>query len=333
MPEEILITKLRTDCGTQMRAKIDPATVTRYAEDVASLPPITVFHDGTHHYVADGFHRVEAHKEANCKSITCEVRPGTLRDAVLFACGANREHGLPRSNDDKRRAVEVLLRDEEWGARSDKWISEQAKVSNHLVSDVRNELFPKKTTRQHGEFQVEQKTTCQPEELPVERVVESKDGKTRKVVERPATKITGGVTFNVDEFTATPEEPAAPDVVPEEPEPVDGMAKDGRPIPARLSPAFECVKRLRGMVMRIGALKTECEELIGLPVGPHFDHDDTRRSLEQAAIHLKNATPTLPCPRCKGAGKPCEWCKGTGYITRAKEGMLSDMDKKWLNQR
>lgn len=325
MPEEILISKLRTDCGTQMRAKIDPATVSRYAEDVASLPPITVFHDGTEYYVADGFHRVAAHKEANCKSITCEVRPGTLRDAVLFACGANREHGLPRSNDDKRRAVEVLLRDEEWGARSDRWIAEQAKVSHPLVSSVRAELFPKK------------KTACQLEEFPVDnvstesRVVESRDGKSRSVAERPAKKITGGLTFNVDEFFE-PEE-TSPNAVPEEPEPVDGMAKDGRPIPARLAPAFECVKRLRGMVMRIGALKTECEELIGSPVGPHFDHDDTRRSLEQAAIHLKNATPTLPCPRCKGAGKPCEWCKGTGYITRVKEGMLSDMDKKWLNQR
>lgn len=328
MPEEILITKLRTDCGTQMRAKIDPATVTRYAEDVASLPPITVFHDGTEYYVADGFHRVAAHKEANCKVITCDVRPGTLRDAVLFACGANREHGLPRSNDDKRRAVEVLLRDEEWGARSDKWIAEQAKVSNHLVSGVRNELFPKKKTAcQLGEFQVDTVST-------ESRVVESRDGKPRSVPERPAKKITGGVTFNVDEFTdETPEQPATPDVSTEEPEPVDGVAKDGRPIPARLVPAFDCVKRLRGMVMRIGALKTECEELTQLPVAPYFDRDDTRRCLEQAAIHLKNATPTLPCPRCKSNEKSCSLCKGTGFITQKNQGTLSDLEKQWLNSR
>lgn len=323
MSEEIPIDKIRTDCGTQMRAKIDPDVVAAYAEEVANLPEITVFFDGKEYYVADGFHRIAAHVLANCKVITCEVRPGTLRDAVLFACGANPHHGLRRSNADKRRAIEVLLRDEEWGKRSDRWIADQAKVDHKTVSGIRADLFPKKeTSRQLGNS-------------PSERVVETRDGKARKVVERPAPKITGGTSFNVEEFAVDPpsEPTASPDVPPEEPEPVDGMAKDGRPIPARLAPAFECVKRLRGMVMRIGALKTECEELIGSPVGPHFDHDDTRRSLEQAAIHLKNATPTLPCPRCKGAGKPCEWCKGTGYITRAKEGMLSDMDKKWLNQR
>lgn len=318
--EEIAIAKIRRDCGTQMRSKIDEDVVEQYAENIASLPPVTVYFDGVEYYLVDGFHRVSAHEKANCKVITCKVVPGTLRDAVLYACGANDEHGLRRSNADKRRAVEKLLRDEEWGGRADRWVAEQAKVSNHLVASVREELFPtKKTTRQPGEFPVDKKSMVNPvDEKPATRTVESKDGKVREVVSAPK-KITGGVTFNVEEFA--------------DPEPVEGLAKDGRSVPAKLVVAFEQGQKIRGMVQRIGALKTECEELAGSPVSPHFDVDDTRRCLEQTQTHLKNAIPTFPCPRCHGKGSPCMWCSGTGFITRTREGQLSDQDKRWLNSR
>ena len=42
---------------------------------------------------------------------SCEVRTGSLRDAILHAVGANATHGLRRSNADKRRAVAILLED------------------------------------------------------------------------------------------------------------------------------------------------------------------------------------------------------------------------------
>ena len=38
-----------------------------------------------------------------------EIQPGTLRDAVLLAAKANATHGLPRSAETKRRAVDTLL--------------------------------------------------------------------------------------------------------------------------------------------------------------------------------------------------------------------------------
>ncbi|EWY35857.1 hypothetical protein N825_32650 [Skermanella stibiiresistens SB22] len=40
--------------------------------------------------------------------------PGSRRDAVPHAVGANARHGLPRSNADKRDAVMILLKDPEW---------------------------------------------------------------------------------------------------------------------------------------------------------------------------------------------------------------------------
>jgi hypothetical protein len=44
--------------------------------------------------------------------LPCEVRDGGLRDAILHSVESDATHGLRRSNDDKRRAVSILLQDE-----------------------------------------------------------------------------------------------------------------------------------------------------------------------------------------------------------------------------
>jgi hypothetical protein len=79
--------------------------------DGEEFPPPTVFTiDGITYRLADGFHRMAAYRRAHpdVQEIQCEVRTGDLEDAVLFACGANASHGLPRSNSDKRKAVQAL---------------------------------------------------------------------------------------------------------------------------------------------------------------------------------------------------------------------------------
>jgi ParB-like chromosome segregation protein Spo0J len=103
---------------TQTRVQIDEDTVSDYAELMKShvdLPPIVVFFDGSSHFVADGFHRFHAAKRRKAETISCDIREGTERDALEFALGANAEHGLRRSNDDKRRVVKIALEDDEWG--------------------------------------------------------------------------------------------------------------------------------------------------------------------------------------------------------------------------
>ena len=45
--------------------------------------------------------------------IEAEIRDGTRRDAILYAVGANSDHGMKRSNRDKRNAVMTLLKDPE----------------------------------------------------------------------------------------------------------------------------------------------------------------------------------------------------------------------------
>lgn len=131
---------LRLDGGTQVRAQIDAGTAEDYAAALLAgqlLPPVTVVYDGAAYWLADGFHRVAAAQLAGFSDITASVRHGTRRDAVLFACGANASHGLRRTNADKRRAVETLLRDPEWCQWSDREIARRCGVSQPLVTNLR----------------------------------------------------------------------------------------------------------------------------------------------------------------------------------------------------
>jgi hypothetical protein len=83
------------------------------------------------------------------------MRQGTRRDAILHAAGANAAHGLRRTNADKRRAVETLLRDEEWSKWSDREIARLCAVSHPFVSQIRQSLTgnitsEKTYTTKHG---------------------------------------------------------------------------------------------------------------------------------------------------------------------------------------
>lgn len=134
--------QIETDGGTQTRASLQPDAVNDYAEAIQAgdkLPPVTVYYDGTTYWLADGFHRYAAHKKLEAREIEADVKQGEKRDAVLHSVGANATHGLRRTNEDKRRAVTVLLEDNEWREWSDREIGRRAGVSNRFVSNMRSE--------------------------------------------------------------------------------------------------------------------------------------------------------------------------------------------------
>jgi hypothetical protein len=131
------------DKGTQSRAQISEDTVIDYAEAMQAgdtFPPITVYFDGVDYYLADGFHRLHAAKRLHKASIQADVRTGTLRDAILYSLGANRDHGLRRSNADKRKCVQTLLEDFEWGELSVNEMARICGVSPQLVTAVKLEM-------------------------------------------------------------------------------------------------------------------------------------------------------------------------------------------------
>ena len=104
------------------------------------------FHDGVVYWLADGFHRYHAHRRAGQDQIEVDVREGTLREAILHSAGANADHGLQRTNRDKRNAVvtvltnELVSTDEHGNPWSDRAIARICKVDHKTVSRARQDL-------------------------------------------------------------------------------------------------------------------------------------------------------------------------------------------------
>jgi len=137
----IELSKIRIDGCTQPRAELNQATVDEYAEAIktgAQLPPVTLFYDGAHYWLADGFHRYFGAKAAGRTTIHEDITPGTLREAILYSLSANSKHGLRRSNADKRRAVQTLLDDAEWSKWSSNEIAKRCAVGVDMVIALRN---------------------------------------------------------------------------------------------------------------------------------------------------------------------------------------------------
>jgi hypothetical protein len=168
---------IRTDGGTQPREQMDENWVNEIADSIVNgdtMPPVIVFHDGTDYWLADGFHRVRAHRKLRRREIEADIRQGTNRDAILFSCGANSgQTALPRTNKDKRHAVLTLLRDAQpgclpghhsctgkapaemcWSLLSDRDISRRCGVSQPFVSKLRAEIEPAGELSDNG-YQIE----------------------------------------------------------------------------------------------------------------------------------------------------------------------------------
>ena len=134
---------IRSDGGTQPRAALSPEVVAQYRDEMVAgivFPAVVVFHDGRDYWLADGFHRLNAASLAGAPDIEADVRQGTQRDAVLYSVGANAAHGLRRTNADKRRAVDRLLRDSEWARWSDREIGRRCGVDGKTVAAARADL-------------------------------------------------------------------------------------------------------------------------------------------------------------------------------------------------
>jgi hypothetical protein len=116
--QAIPIVQIRTDGGTQIRTSTYFDKIDEYTQamlDGAVFPPLTVFWDGEHYWLADGFHRLDALAavaqalKRRRYAVECEVIDGSRREAVIYACGANSGHGIQRTNADKQAAVKTML--------------------------------------------------------------------------------------------------------------------------------------------------------------------------------------------------------------------------------
>jgi hypothetical protein len=147
-PEKCLLSlsEIRADKRAQPRAALDEDQVSEYVEAMVrgeKFPRLVLFQDKKGRYwVADGFHRFQAAVELKRKAIECTVYLGELRDAILYSCGANATHGLPRTNADKHQAATRLLKDKVWSRWSNVEISKRCRVSAEFVRKLRQQLEP-----------------------------------------------------------------------------------------------------------------------------------------------------------------------------------------------
>ncbi len=107
----VQVTDLQLDDDVQIRIQIDQKLVLEYAEKMSNgdrFPPIEVFQDDTGViFVADGFHRAMAAKEAGVDTLPANIHHGKKLDAIKFALSANIHHGLRRTSKDKQKALQV----------------------------------------------------------------------------------------------------------------------------------------------------------------------------------------------------------------------------------
>jgi hypothetical protein len=148
--QTLQLSELRIDGGTQPRVEMNEEVIVDYAEQMRSgitFPPVTVFFDGAAYWLADGFHRYHAHRRMGRDTMVADVQQGGLRDALLYSVGANANHGLRRTNADKRKSVETMLyneyvsKDGSGNPWSNNEIARRCYVSEKMVRMAREALI------------------------------------------------------------------------------------------------------------------------------------------------------------------------------------------------
>ena len=129
---------IELDTSIQCRASIDTGVVNDYAERMKEgdeFPPIEVFGTKAKCWIADGWHRVLAARQNAAETIDAHLSAGGRVDALKAALGANAVHGQRRSNADKRRSVEIALR--EFPKLSSRAVAKLCGVSDPFVNAMR----------------------------------------------------------------------------------------------------------------------------------------------------------------------------------------------------
>jgi transposase-like protein len=131
--------KVKLDGGTQFRESIIQDKVNEYKQlmfDDVVFKPVDVVFDGEHYYLVDGFHRYFAIKAMDATTIEANVTEGTIEDAIRRARRANSTHGMPRTNETKRRVVMSALNDPTNVNAVSREIASECQVSHTLVLNI-----------------------------------------------------------------------------------------------------------------------------------------------------------------------------------------------------
>jgi hypothetical protein len=348
--------KIQTE-GLQVRAETNRGHVDNIVELFgdecqwpAGLPVLTVYHDGKDYFLADGHHRYQAAQEAGCAEIPCEVRQGDRTTALWHALGSNADHGLPRSNEDKRNAVLMAYRLDP--SLSDNAIAKRCRVSQPFVSHyLKGHRRAASTYNAYKTEPSQASPSCsespwdhEPEARPAASTqpaaspstapasTPSTAGSSPGQAAAPASPAIGetqrtvrcadGRTMRVEKIGQTKKQ-----AKPAPSGPVDAL---GVPLTPATAPAFLTALEMDGVVKLLREAQTRLAAIAGAPGAEllrqnallcerHGD-DERYRSpdIANAIKELQHWRPFSICPCCKGEPQPaCQVCLGLPYTIRA----------------
>lgn len=171
----VKLAAVELDVSIQCRATIDTGVVNDYAERMGEgdkFPPVVLFGTKEKCWIGDGWHRIMAARQTGAEDIAAELRKGGRADALKHALSANAMHGHRRTNADKRRCVEIALR--EFPKLSSRAVAEMCGVSAQMVNNGRplsNSDNATRTTtdgRQYPARREQRELEARPREIPME---------------------------------------------------------------------------------------------------------------------------------------------------------------------
>jgi hypothetical protein len=306
--KKLQLATILTDQGTDVRYEINDTIVTEYGQathdEKVKFPPLEVFElpDGTK-VLADGFHRYFGFERQGIKEYDCNVRKGTMEEALIFALGCNESHGYRRTNNDKRNAVEIAIT--KFPKLSDGKLAEMCKVSRQYVS-------------QGGfrEWHTAQLEAAKEAAGPAEAAVVIPPRKNGKPASTPPPRPNGKpVSRN------NPATPPADDDSQSQPPVSNTMDATGIEVPEEIVPYWDMSltesQRLLQFVSEV-RIRVKRAQDTNEPMFREVDHTDVIAKLDLVYANLKLVKPYAVCPECQGKGKitkDCQ-CKGRGFVSQ-----------------
>lgn len=296
------------------------------------LPPVTVFHDGKTYWLADGHHRLAAAVETGCQEIRVNIRKGTRDEAILYACGANADHGLPRTNADKRRAVMAALKIHP--NNTARAIAKLCRVGHSAVSNIIRELRHPK-----GELSTVDKNEKDEASSPVAGGAdERRGGNPDQDAEKPSTRKEGAAKIANLPVESTAQiaqpEPAStrPLITAEQIQRETIYTPPSeKPASEPFAESIDFFGQLESVIQQAQRLVNQIATMRGAELyrGNHLRTKQTTRNgesvetfyspdLANALAELRHWRPHAVCPRCGDLGATqhdCAACKGLGWVT------------------
>lgn len=326
MPQ-INLSEIDIDRSVQVRAKLNEETVVEYTEHITAkrppMPPVVVFGPDSRgkYFLSEGWHRVAAHRKAGRTAIQATIRDGGWKEALEHALGSNAQHGLRRSNADKRRAVELALK--HWPTWSQSMIADKCGVHVNTVATIKPQV---------------------PQNVVPDKII-GKDGKeypARPPMHHP--KRPPPSQPPEDEEIPTSGKPPSPDVqrlengpppVPTPEPPPLPLDRLGRTVPPHLVPLWERRKEVQEILDELSrihkAIQQAQDDRDPLYFGAGQGNTPVNFSqaishLKQARSSIKEAMPYAVCPMCQGSG--CRNCSGNGLISKFRYDTIIPAAKK-----